>query len=360
MSWVGLRDKQTMHYSPAGLGQWSTAAVDLNGLLPKGTLMVQCTVQQDESGATFLDYRGESPWVTGLSLQLNAQGLLVLTQTQGAFRRVFTLPTGLVSRSASVVITFTWDAPARTAVLSVEIVETGEVISAKMQAPLPLSLRDAVRISTDPAQCAIADSVVFLAIADRIMPHGPLPSLSGQTPLPTPTGDVAIMGLKAGQLVNTADGGTAQIRWVGQATLPARGRYAPKRLRAPHHGAARDLICAPGQRVHLVGSEVEYLFATDMVSVAVGQFSEGVCSAVPPNALTQTYYQLLLDRPATIQTGGVTLECFDSTPLMRKPSLRAYSVLKDLPAEVLPQRPSSEVPLLQDYEALTLCRLRAA
>lgn len=360
MGWVGLRDNTTAVYSPAGLGQTTTAPVDLNGLLPQGTLMVQCAAKPDGTGQDFLDYRSESPWLTGLSLALNGQGLLVLTQTQGAFRRVFTLPTGIVARAAALLVTFSWDAPARTAVLSVEIVDTGEVISAVMTAPLPLSLRDAVRISTDPAQCILSDQIAFVAIADSLMPHGPMPTLSGRTRLPTPTGEVALGLLKAGQLVKTTDGGQAQIRWVGHATLPARGRFAPLRLRAPYHGATRDLTCAPAQRMHLAGSEVEYLFATDVVSVAVGQLGEGVHHLGDAESLTQTYYQLLLDRPATIQSGGVTIECFDSTSLVKDASLRAHSVLSDLPAEVLPQRPSSDVPLLQDYEALTLCRLRAA
>lgn len=360
MGWVGLRDNNTAVYSPAGLGQTTTAPVDLNGLLPKGTLMVQCTARPDDAGQTFLDYRSESPWLTGLSLILNPQGLLVLTQTQGVFRRVFTLPTGVVARTAAMLVTFSWDAPARAAVLSVEVIDKGEVISAAMAAPLPLSLRDAVRISTDPAQCTLSDCVTFVAIADSVMPHGPMPSLSGRTRLPTPTGDVALGRLKAGQLVRTTDGGLAQIRWVGHATLPARGCFAPMRLRAPYHGATRDLICAPGQRMHLAGSEVEYLFATDVVSVAMGQLCDGAHRLDARDTLTQTYYQLLLDRPATIQSGGVTLECFDGMSFIKDASLRAHSVLADLPAEVLPQRPSSDVPLLQDYEALTLCRLRAA
>jgi hypothetical protein len=357
MSWVGLRDNATTLYNPAGLGKANPAAVDLNGLLPKGTLLVQCDVKPGTKGHDFLDYRGESPWITGLSLTLNAQGLLMLTQTQGAFRRVFTLPTGLGAHSASLLVRFSWDAPARAAVFSVEIIETGKIISAVMQAPLPLSLRDAVRISTDPEQCEMSKQVTFLAIADSLMPHGPLPSLSGQTQLPTPDGGKPLAQMKAGQLVTTSDGGTAQIRWVGQTTLPARGHFAPQRLRAPYHGATRDLIAAPGQRIHMSGSEVEYLFATDAVSVAVGQLREGVQTL---ETLTQTYYQLLLDRPTTVTVGDVALECLDCMPLIKRPDLRRHSVLADLPAELLPQQPATHAPLLQDYETLTLCRLRAA
>lgn len=360
MSWVGLRDRKDGTYCPAGLGQTSQAPVDLNGILPCGTLMVEFGARPTAEGQMILDYKGTSPWVSGLSLSLGETGILTLTQTQGTSVRVFALPTGIASRTSKVTCTFTWDAPAKSAVMSVEIAETGRFLCAEMQAPLPMSLRDAVRIVADPRQSQMSPHAVFVAVADTVMPHGPLPTLGSQTLIPTPTGAMPVYQIKAGQLITTAHGDTAQVRWVGSVDLPARGRFAPMRLRAPYHGATRDIVCSPGQRLRFSGSAVEYLFAKEVVSVGVGQLSEGVVRQTSKRPFTQRYYQIMLDRPDPILTGGLTLDTFVADAILKDDILRRNSVLAALPVEVLPTRFAPQSPLLHDIEALTLCRLRAA
>lgn len=360
MNWIGLRDPGIGVFSPGGLGRPSRGLTTPDDILPRGTLMLDVAVMPSLTEQALLSYDARDPWPTGLTLSLDPHGMLTLTQAQGENVRRFTLATGLKGRAAVMTVTFTWDAPNRHAMLSAEVPDTGVLHFTTDHAPLPLSMRDATRIMTDGHICYLAPGVRFAAIADAIAPIGPLPSLDGATPLPTPQGDIAIAQVRPGQIVNTADGGTAQVRWVGGVTLPARARFAPLHLRAPFYGARRDILCAPCQQIHFRSSEVEYLFATHTVSARAGDLLDGIGPRAASDALTATYWQVLLDRPVPVNIHGVECEMLDATALMADPALRRLSVLRDVPAELMPRACTRPIQRLQGFETRSLCEMRVA
>jgi hypothetical protein len=285
---------------------------------------------------------------------------LILRQAQGEDIRHYTLATGLKGRAAMVTITFAWDAPGRCALISAEVPDTGALWFGQVHGPLPLSMRDATRIVTDRHRCHLMPGTGFVAIAEGMMPIGPLPSLDAATLIPTPKGPTPLDALRPGQIVTTADGGTAQVRWTGGLTLPARGRFAPLHLRAPFYGARRDIHLAPCQQIHVRSTEVEYLFATHTVSARAGDLLDGIAPRQTRDALTVTYRQLVLDRTAAIAIHGVACATLDTGSLMADPALRAQSMLRDVPAELLPHNAARDIQRLQGFETRSLCELRVA
>jgi hypothetical protein len=360
MSWVGLHDATTAQYNPAGLGRASSKPVDLNSILPTGTLMLCFASDPAEGTQTLISYKSTSPWSSGLTLTLSPSGLLELTQWQGDRVCTYALQSGLVSPADEVMVTYSWNAPARTGMISLLVADTGQHVWAKLSEPVPMSLRDGVWMMSASGRCTMTRGLGFAAISDTVTPHGPWPTLAGETLIPTVAGPMPLSAVKSGQLVQTADGGIAQIRWVGSTTLPARGRMAPLRLRAPYHGAARDLVCAADQRLRVAGPHVEYLFAAANASLSVGDLTHGVVGNAGPQVLTQRYWHFLLDRPVPINVGGLLVEGLDASLLLRDPGLRAASVLAGLPAELLPKHATDGTPRLRSFETLTWCNLRAA
>ncbi len=362
MSWVGLRDRQRGFFNEAGLGQASADPVDLNGILPKGTLMMSFSVSADQVGRStmLLRQKSTSPWLSAISFDLGENGEILFQQKSGDRTCVAVLPAKLSSRIAEVILTYTWNAPARTGMLSIENGDTGDFFCVSVADPLPLSLRDAVMLTRHPDGCELTSCYDFLAVADHTIPHGPLPSLTAETFVSTPTGQLSVSRLRQGDLVITEDGLTAQVRWAGSLNLPCRGRFTPLTLRAPFFGAYRDLQVASHQRIELSGTEVDYLFASDRVSVRVGDLPSHVLRPTATNRFTKTYFQVLLDRDASLGIGGLSVEPLDVTTLSQNQELRSLSILRDLPAEMMPSARFKGSPKLKNLETMTLCHLMAA
>ena len=360
MNWLGLRDPGIGVFSPGGLGRPSRGLATPDDILPTGTLMLDVAVMPSLTEQSLMTYNAREPWPTGMSLSLDPHGMLTLTQAQGENVRRFTLATGVKGRATVMTVTFAWDAPNRRAILAAEVPDTGALRFMTDHAPLPMSVRDATRIMTDRHSCYFAPGVRFAALADAMAPIGPLPSLDGATPLPTPQGDIAIAKMRPGQIVQTADGGTAQVRWVGGVTLPARARFAPLHLRAPFYGARRDIHCAPCQQIHFRSTEVEYLFATHTVSARAGDILDGIGPRATGGALTATYWQVLLDRQVPVNIHGVECEMLDAATLIADPALRRLSVLRHVPPELLPRACARPIQRLQGFETRSLCEMRVA
>lgn len=359
MSWIGLRDAVSGVFSPVGLGRYDRAPFDLNAVIPRGTLMLEFASDPRGGAQMLLNYGSTHPWAAGLTLTLCGNGILTLTQWQGEQRRVHELATDILTVKPSVLVTYTWDAPLRRGVLAVEVGDSVPVF-AELVPPLPMSMRDGARMMGDARHCAVNSGAAFVAIASEVMPIGVLPTLGETTMIQTPKGVVPVSQLRAGQMVTTAHGDTAQVRWCGSALLPARGRFAPLTLRAPYHGLRHDMTVSPNQRLQAAGSEVEYLFGTDTVALRAGHMVDGLSVRPAMCGQTYRYWQVLLDRAAPMQVAGLVFEGLDVTGVRMDPSLRPHSVLATLPAELVPMQSGDHVPLLQSYETLTLRKLLAA
>lgn len=362
MSWISLRDKASAAFQSAGLDAASGGVDDMTAILPHGSLLMEFAISPDGSGKPIplLHYRAKTPWASGLTIRLMPDGILELSHQQGAQISKVELATGLVSRCEKITLIYTWDAPARRGLLSVEIPDTGVTVFEQITAPMPLTLRDVVRMSGSHDNCYATPRLEFMAFADHVMPHGPLPTLTAETWVPTPGGLVKASDLRQGDLIVAEDGKTAQLRWAGEVTVPARGRYAPVVARAPFYGALRDVAMSPDQRIQMIGSEVEYLFATDRVAVKVGDLPSHVIHRPAPQTHLQTYCQFILDRSVAMVINGLAVEDLDRSSLLQSKTLRDHSVLAGLPREVLPTGLRSDVPMLRGFETMTLCHLKAA
>ena len=360
MSWIGLRDARGGVFSAVGLGRVDRTPFDLNAVLAHGTVMFEFASDPRVGDQTLLNYGATHPWAAGMKMTLGADGVLCLSHWTGAQRRVYRVATGLVTVTKSITVSYTWDAPLRRGVMVVEATGLTAPIVLEVPAPLPLSVRDAMRMMSDRQHCAINSNLRFLAIADEVMPIGVLPTLGGATLIQTPKGGVPVSKLRAGQMVTTASGSTCQVRWVGSALLPARGRFAPLTLRAPYHGLRHDMVVAPDQKLRARGPEVEYLFGTAQISMRAGDLEGGVSVRAASSALVHRYWQVMLDRPEPLAVAGLVFDSLDIGAIQTDPSLRTHLVLANLPPELLPGDNHNAVPHLKSYETLTLRKLQVA
>ena len=360
MSWVGLRDKMGGHYNAAGLGCAQSEPFDPDAILSVGSLLIEFMSNPRAGLQTVLQFGACHPWASGLVMTLDGQGVLKLEQWQGQTRRTHILNTGILTREQSVLITYTWDAPMRRAVLAVDLGGGAAPIYTELHAPLPLCARDASRIISDPHHCKLHERTMFCAIADEIIPIGALPSLAPQTLIETPTGLRAVGTLRAGDFVTTPSGQQAQVRWCGSMKIPARGRFAPIAMRAPYHGLRTDLTVGPQQRLRMRGPNVEYLFDTDAVSVRVDDLRDGNAVRSVASGILQEYRQVVLDGGAAMCASGLTVEGLNIANIARDPRLRAHSILAQMPAELLPVQTGQSYQVLRGYEAHSLRKLLAA
>lgn len=360
MTWVGLRDQSMADYRPGGLGRAQLQNVDIESSLEQGSLLLEFVAVPSDHDQILLNYRSSSPTASRLQIRLDLEGVLSVRHHCDHQEVFHQLETGLVTRSDSVTVRYTWDEVKGTSALSMDVEETGETHFAAFDTAIPFTFRDAVRIFMDPKKSQLGIGVKFVAMADDVMPHGALPSLLPDTLVPTPYGKRPVSDLAVGDLIQTQDGKTAQIRWCGSLSLPAHSRFAPLRLCAPFHNATGDLICSYDQQIRLGGNVVEYLFATDQVSAKVGHMQYGVTGAYHRRPQTIQYAQFVLDRSAPFNVSGVHVEGMNIKGLLANESLRDFSMLASLPKELLPLHNALTPPLLLGYEAINLSKSQAA
>ncbi len=358
--WIGLRDVTEGLFAPAGLGNATEGAADPDTVLPRGTVMAE--VRSDAAAGTrnLIRLAARDPWPVGLTLCMEADGTLRLLQTQGQSHRDWRLPTDLTRPDETAIVTFSWDGPARCGRLAVYVPDRQAFHCVNLDAPLPLSLRDVERLVGGGDLCRLSDSLHWLAVADRVNPAGPMPTLGPDALIATARGPRPIAALRAGDSVLTESGESAQIRWAGAVDLPARGHFAPVVLRAPWLGLSQDLVVSPAAKLLLTGSEVDYLFGHERVSVRAHHLIDGRTVRMRTAAPVARYHHLVLDDHAVFLANGAPVESLDIAPLLADPAALAASVVGAVPRELLPRGPSLHHPVLRDFEATTLRRMRAA
>lgn len=357
MTWIGLRDRHEGQFMPGGLRSPARSFADRSedSVLACGSLQLECAFTPGHGATPLLHYDATDPWPSRLTLFFDASGVLTFSHRLGDANQWVRLETGLTAPVKGLIVTYCWDAPQRRGRLSLFDPETGRLWHTDMQGPMPLSLRDARRIATDRGLARIGADTEWVGLSEAVVPIGPMPGLDGAARIALPGGQAQrIDQIETGQIVQTVDGDRAQVRWVGSAEVIARGRFAPVRLRAPFHDLGRDIIVSPDQRLHLAGSDVEYLFGVEEVSAAAGHLLDQRSVLPAQSTPTQRYWQVLLDRPAAILVEGCAVESFDCGPVCQDPAMLRLTVLVDLPAELLPCSTRSPVPVLQGYEAMTL------
>ncbi len=362
MTWIGLRDAETARFDPMGLGVDLPDGVvpDPDTLLPRGTLICEFRHDRGQTRRNLLRFATRSPWTSSLSICIDPDGSLILMQAQSNRHLSCTLHTDLSDAIETAIVSFSWDGPGRLGIFSLWVPDRGALFQTTLTGPIPLSLRDAGRIVGDPVLCPVDERMTWVGLSDRIEPAGPTPGLSASALVDTPHGPRPIHALRAGHSVLTAEGEVAQVIWSGSQEFPARGRFAPILMRAPYHGLDSDLVLAPDQRFRLHGSDVEYLFGLEEVSVAARHLSHDPLSRQTEPAWTVRYHQILLDIPGVLSVNGGSLESLDATSLVVSPGRLQHSLLAAVPQDLLPPMQQSQIHILRGFEAMTLNALLAA
>ena len=150
-----------------------------------------------------------------------------------------------------------------------------------------------------------------------------VPCFTAGTLIRTARGEVAVEELAIGDMVETRDRGLRPLRWIGQRTVAALGRFAPVVIEAGTFGHHRRLVVSPQHRVLLTHWMAELMFGEDEVLVAAKDLVND-CSVRILEGGEVTYVHLLFDAHEIIFAEGLATESFLPGPM----------VLNDLEAAV--------------------------
>ncbi|QUS36896.1 hypothetical protein GR316_05380 [Falsirhodobacter algicola] len=132
-------------------------------------------------------------------------------------------------------------------------------------------------------------------------PGAMIQTLGGARPVET---------LKIGDMVMTRDNGLQPIRWIGQTTVKAEGRFAPIRIRkAMMPELTADLVVSPQHRMLIEGYRAELLFGSREVLVAAKHLVDDACVTVEEGGAV-TYVHMLFDQHEVVMANGVPTESF--------------------------------------------------
>lgn len=362
MGWIGISDQSGGRFALHGLDrqQDGTPPPDANALLTRGTLMIETRLSSEGRPQTLVAFSRSHPWSGGFSIQALPGGGIVLIETQAGDVRHATLPYRADDRTDTLRLTYSWDAPARWGRLSLERPEMDRVHSIALPPPHPMPLADLRTLLTDPRQRQIDPDVIFVALSNRIEPIGPMPGLTTNVPVCTPSGYMPAGQLKRGHLVDTDEGQIVPVLQTVTRRVPAMGSFRPVRLRAPYFGLRRDIVVSPQQRLVIRGSEVEYLFGCEAVLVPARHLINGFSALYAQTSDIVSYHHLLLPAHEEIIVAGTRTESLYIGRLRRNPDLLGASVLAGFDRARLPEHPRPIWPVLKPYEAITLAMNRAA
>jgi hypothetical protein len=123
------------------------------------------------------------------------------------------------------------------------------------------------------------------------------------------TGLVPVEALVPGDRVLTVDHGFRVLRWIGQRTLPGRGRAAPVLIRAGALGNLRDLRVSQQHRLLLSGWRAElYMGESEVLVAARHLVNDSTIRIAPCPAVT--YVHLLFDDHEIVFAEGIPSESF--------------------------------------------------
>ncbi|WP_425044812.1 Hint domain-containing protein [Primorskyibacter sp. S87] len=364
MAWIAVSDHRGDNLSFRGLGR-PTSEPDLlshspDAIMPRGSLVVETRLSAAAEPEPLVYYDRPGVWPFHFSLQSIPGGGVALVFNQDGHLLHRTIDETAPGRMDVLRITYSWDAPQRWARLAVERPDLGRVTVEIIASPKPLPVSDLLTLMQAGPDRYLAPDVVFLALSDGIEPIGPSPSLHPDTPVATPEGYRPVQALVRGDTILSADGEVVPVLHQICRTVPARGTFAPLRLRSPYFGLRKDVLVSASQRLVLSGSDVEYLFGQEAVMTSAGNLLGGT-SVLPEGwGATSTYSQVILPGHEPLDLAGTVGESLYVGRISRKPRLLEASLMANLPRSSLPdhRRPSHQ--LLHTFDARILAERRVA
>ncbi len=358
MSWIGSINQNVMAFNPCGIGSkpHSPCTAQKDGILPVGTLMIEAIfVAQSRKPQRLLRYEFTDGWLRHLSLVLSSEGDLLLEMRQGDAVSSARLNISAPPRETRLRITYSWDAPERRAILTVENLDQELLHQTEFSSPLPMPLTDAEAIICNRPATRIGPETRYVAISDQIEPVGLTPGVVKGTPVETPWGPKLIERLRLGDMVVTSEGVEKPVRWIIRREVPALGRFIPVRLRAPYFGLTRDILVAPNHRLMVTGPEAEYLFGEGRVLVeAMYLVDEKAARRERSENVTQWYYHILLDGHECLNYAGLWGESLFVGAIGRMPEMISTTALAEMPASAMPRHTRFALPVLSGLEARSL------
>lgn len=363
MGWIGLFDGENHRFDQRGIEADTLPSNKIPGddiLMPKGTLMAETRLSPDGRPRTLLQIQRTHPWHFSLSLQALPGGGFILIESQEDQMRHATLPHIPDGRMDLIRLTYRWDAPEKWGRLTMKRPETDTSHSVAMAPPHPLPMAELTQAIIHPHRREQNSGISLLALSDTIEPQGPMPGLTGNTPIATPSGYIPAGYLKRGDLVLTQSGESVPVLQTVKQIMPAHGSLRPVRLRAPYFGLRRDIVVAPHQRLVIDGSQVEYLFGREAVLVPARHLINGVSALYATGPDLVTYHHLLLPGHEVINAAGAPVASLYIGRLRRKPEQLAASLLAPFNRAHLPEHPQPVWPVLKPFEAVALALSRVA
>lgn len=360
MSWIGLNDLTTAAFNIRGIGVPEGAPgarppATADEIIPVGTLLLEVRFAA-EPGAPqeILSFTRNKAWARKVSMVLSAEGRLELTFRQGQATSTAVLDMPPPPRDSRLRISYSWHAPQRAALLTVEMLDEGRMFQTHAASPVPLPVVDAKVMMRNGRATTLAPEVRYIAVSDAIEPVGLGSGIAEGTMVETPHGPVPVERLRLGDMVQTAVSGAQPVRWVGKRTVPALGGFRPIRLRAPFFGLGRDLTVAPDHRIRLGVAEAEYMLGEDEVLIEASHLINAPGVKREGKSRLVTYYQVLLDMHDCLLHEGLWTESLFVGTLARTPDVVRSTVLAEMPISAMPQHRNFARHRLSGIEARSL------
>ncbi|MCP5038311.1 MAG: hypothetical protein GY945_12010, partial [Rhodobacteraceae bacterium] len=327
-----------------------------DGILAVGTLRIEALfAAQPRMPQRVLRYEHRDGWLRGLSISLTAEGELTLEMRQGDAVSCARLNITVPPIETRLRISYSWNAPGRHAVLTVENLDQELLHQAEFSAPLPLPLGDAREIIRNSPATRIGRDTRFIALSDKVEPVGLTLGVAKGTPVETPSGPQFIERLRLGDEVVTISGAVLPVRWIIKREVPLLGRFRPVRLRAPYFGLTRDILTAPDHRVMVTGADAEYLFGETSVLVEARHLVDGKSvRRESPARTTLWYYHVLLDGHECMKYAGLWGESLFVGSIGRCVDMIGTTALSEMPFAAIPRHTRFALPILSGLEARTL------
>ncbi len=248
-------------------------------------------------------------------------------------------------------VTLNWDRPAGEGWIAVEDL-SGRLLDAAALPALPaVAPLDMARVRVDPRA-----GLAFAALADALVPIGPMPGLPGDLPVEVNGRFRRLDELQTGDTVRVAGGEIVPVLARVSRRLPAAGSFAPVTLGAAMFGVQRDVSVAAHQRLAVEGPRVAALLERDRAVVRAGDVGVRP-DRVPPLV---TWHQLLLPEPAPLAALGICFASLHAGGLRASRALHAQSLLAGVPASILPEHPDTQPAPVRPAAARALAEVRVA
>lgn len=359
MSWFGVTDHEDGRFSKTGLGD-APLSQKPGLLLERGTLMFETQLAGHERPHDLFGIAHPFPWPRELAFRAIPGGGIAMLHRHNTDITHAAIRWANDGRTNTLRVTYVWNATEGWGRLALERPEGNRIVSRPVHMPRPLMTDDLRDIMLAHPARTLAKEVLFGAISDEILPVGPMPSLHPATPIATPRGYRAAKDLHRGDTVVTAAGDIVPVLHSVRHTVPARGSFAPVRLRAPYFGLQRDIVVSPEQRLVLKGSEVEYIFGREAVLVPARHLVNGHAAIWNNAASTIEYVQVVLPGHEALMAAGCALESLYIGRIRRDAERLNASVFGDVPSRLLPEHARPIHQVLGPFEAITLVDQRAA